>query len=122
MNSIMKKRGNQYEIDLAAPIFTEPRTKLERRWAGERDRGVVKVVAIVQCGGAAQLQQAIDDGDVMVMKNEEDKRTYYVFRELETGKKTGVSSNKSLSIKSLVSTESAKKLADMLDNLQWTFS
>ena len=121
VNSIMRKRGKQYEIDLAAPIFTELRDKFERRWAGERDKGVVKAVAIVKCGGAAQLQQAIDEGDVMVMKNEDDNRTYYVFRDVETGRQTGTTSNKQLSTKSVVSHDSAKKLVDMLDSLRWNF-
>lgn len=122
VNSIMKKNKNGvYAVDLSAPIFEELRVKYERKYASERNRGVCKSIALKKVGGAGQLAEAIEEGDVEVSKGD-DGRTYYVFRELETGKETGSHCKRGTSSKHVLTDEAASKMNDMLDSLDWKFA
>ena len=59
VNGVMKesKTGKGYEIDFEAPIFEDLRTKYERRWGNEIDRGVILEIAETQCGSAEKLKK-----------------------------------------------------------------
>ena len=122
VNSIMKKnKSGVYSVDLSAPIFEELRVKYERKYAMERNRVVCKSIALKKVGGAGQLAEAIEEGDVEVSKGD-DGRTYYVFRELETGKETGSQCKKGTSSKHVLTDEAASKMNAMLDSLDWKFA
>ena len=122
VNNVMRKckGGKGYYIDETAPIFEELQSKYERRYASQRDRGVIRAVMEGMVGGEAALQRAIADGDITTTVGE-DGRTYYISRELETGKEEGVTCNRTLSNKHNISNETAKKVSAMLESLNWSF-
>ena len=122
INGIMKKQGNAWQVDLSSPMYTELAAKYEKKWAGQSDTGVIRAVAEQKVGGSARLQECIDAGEVMVTTNDEDKKQYFVFRSIETGKQTGVHNTKSVSSKNAISAEAAKKISDVLAHLNWRFS
>ena len=121
VNKLMKPTGNKgFAFDETSPVFTEMRSKFERRFATEQDRGVIRAVAEQRCGGKLGLQEAIEAGDVRVTTGG-DGRQFYVLPELISGKTVGTTFSRSISQKGNVSTEAAAEMSQMLANLGWGF-
>ena len=51
--SISKGDNGRPEISSANPYFEECRIKMERKWRGEKQKGVTFTLAAQQCGGEA---------------------------------------------------------------------
>ena len=90
INGIMKKKGSGqgYEIDFSAPIFEELRTKFERKYASERDKGMTREQMEALLGGAEKFEVAVARGAVKRTEGR-DGAEYWVIRQLEAGTETG---------------------------------
>jgi len=122
INGIMKKRSNGkgYEIDFKAPIFNELRTKFERKYAYERDKGMIREQMETLLGGSAKFEAAVARGAVKRAEGR-DGAEYWVIRQLEAGTETGTLQEKMIDSKHRIEEGKAKQICDMMDSLCWSF-
>lgn len=122
INGLMQKKdgSGKWVLDMTTPTATEIREKFRTRYVKDEKVGVPKGIAKVKFGGTeASLQEAIDTGDCMT--TEVDGKTFYSWREIRCGEKSGSSARHKVSTNTAITAEAFAKASKMLDSLQWSF-
>lgn len=122
VNKSIQLQNGQYQIDPGNPYFQEVQQKIDKRYKVDQQHSLPRTIMAVRCGTAALLDAAVANGEIQEFDDPSTGAKFYSYREIIAGSAESVVSKKSITKGKNISSDTYKKIEDVLTGMGWSFN